>query len=103
MDKKNNKNQEPVTTGLRIYRAIGIILVVAAIGYIVWNGDFDSKGLIGYIDDCFIFMAAYMFARGSFQRPERHYIRRQLYMLAALFAILGLCWFILLAFYTHNN
>ena len=42
--------------------------------------------------------AAFTFAHGSFQKPERRYIRRQLYMLSSLFALLGLCWIILLTF-----
>ncbi len=94
----NKKQQVPVSTGIKICRVIGVILVMAAIGYIIWGGDFDDKGIVGYVDDCFIFMAAYMFMRGSFMRPERRYIRRQFYMLTSLFAVLALCWVILLAF-----
>ena len=92
------KEQMEVSTGMKICRVIGILLVTTAIGYIVWRGDFDGKGVVGYVDDCFIFMAAYMFMRGSFMRPERRYIRRQFYMLSSLFALLALCWIILLAF-----
>lgn len=92
------ENQVEVGTGIKVCRVIGIVLLLAAVGYLVWRGDFDSKGLVGYVDDCFIFMAAYMFTRGSFCRPERRYIRRQLYMLSSLFVLLALCWIILLAF-----
>ena len=98
MEKKERLEKMPVSTGMKICRVIGILLVMAAIGYIVWRGDFDGKGVVGYVDDCFIFMAAYMFMRGSFMRPERRYIRRQFYMLSSLFALLALCWIILLAF-----
>jgi uncharacterized membrane protein YkvA (DUF1232 family) len=77
---------------------LGVVLVLAAIVYIVVPVDFDSKGVVGYVDDFMVFMAAFTFAHGSFQRPERRYIRRQLYMLSSLFALLGLCWIILLAF-----
>lgn len=91
------KERLEVGTGQKVCRVIGIVLVLAAIGYIVWPGDFDSKGIVGYVDDFMVFMAAFTFAHGSFQRPERRYIRRQLYMLASLFALLGLCWIILLA------
>ena len=94
------KNQErlPVSTGMKICRVVGIVLVLAAICYIIWCGDFDHKGIVGYVDDCFVFMAAYMFTRGCFLRPERRYIRRQCYMFSSLFALLALCWIILLAF-----
>ena len=96
MEKKENQVQ--VSTGMKICRVVGVVLVLAAIAYTIWRGDFDEKGLIGYVDDFMVFMAAFTFAHGSFQRPERRYIRRQLYMLSSLFALLGLCWVIMLAF-----
>ena len=100
------ENQVEVGTGMKVCRVIGVVLVVAAIGYIIWRGDFDpkwhgnfdAKSLVGYVDDFMVFMAAYTFMRGSFMRPERRYIRRQMYMLSSLFALLALCWVILLAF-----
>ncbi len=92
------KERQEVSTGIKACRVIGVVLVLAAIAYLVWRGDYDSKGIVGYVDDCFMFMAAYTFARGSFMRPERRYIRRQMYMLSSLFALLALCWIILLAF-----
>ncbi len=95
---KKRREREAVSMGMKVCRVIGIVLMLAAVGYFVWRGDFDSKGIVGYVDDCFIFMAAYMFTRGSFCRPERRYIRRQMYMLSSLFALLALCWIILLAF-----
>ncbi len=98
MEKKERQGKMPVSAQLKACRVIGIALLVAAIAYLVWRGDFDHKGIVGYMDDCFIFMAAYMFTRGSFMRPERRYIRRQFYMLSSLFALLALCWIILLVF-----
>ena len=92
------KERQVVSAGMKICRVIGVVLVLAAIAYIIWRGDFDSKGLVGYVDDFMVFMAAFTFAHGSFQKPERRYIRRQLYMLSSLFALLALCWIILLAF-----
>ena len=97
MEKKNQEKQE-VSTGMKLCRALGVIFVLAAIAYIIWGGDFDGKGIVGYVDDFMVFMAAFTFAHGSFQRPERRYIRRQLYMLSSLFALLTLCWVIMLAF-----
>ena len=98
MDMEKKGNQVQVSTGMKICRVVGVVLVLAAIAYTIWRGDFDEKGLIGYVDDFMVFMAAFTFAHGSFQRPERRYIRRQLYMLSSLFALLGLCWVIMLAF-----
>jgi len=98
MEKKKQDKQPQVGTGMKVCRIIGIVLVVAAIAYTIWPGDFDNQGIVGYVDDFMVFMAAFTFAHGSFQRPERRYIRRQLYMLSSLFALLGLCWIIMLAF-----
>ncbi len=105
MEQRENQQVE-VSAGMKVCRVIGAVLLLAAIVYIVWPGDFDSKfpgefdskAVVGYVDDCFVFMAAYMFLRGSFLKPERRYIRRQFYMLSSLFALLALCWVILLAF-----
>ena len=98
MEKREKQEKVEVGTAMKACRVIGVVLVLAAIAYLVWRGDYDSKGIVGYVDDCFVFMAAYTFTRGSFVRPERRYIRRQLYMLSSLFALLALCWIILLAF-----
>ena len=95
---KREKEKVEVSTGMKICRVIGVVLVVAAFGYLAWRGDFDKKGIVGYVDDCMVIMAAYMFMRGSFVRPEWRYIRRQMYMLSSLFALLALCWVLLLAF-----
>ena len=96
MEKKENKVE--LSGGMKVCRVIGIVLVLAAIAYVAWPGDFDDKGIVGYVDDFMVFMAAFSFAHGSFQRPERRYIRRQLYMFSSLFALLSLCWVLLLAF-----
>ena len=92
------KERQEVSVGMKVCRMIGVVLVLAAIAYVIWHGDFDEKGIVGYVDDFMVFMAAFTFAHGSFQRPERRYIRRQLYMLSSLFALLALCWVIMLAF-----
>ena len=91
------KERQEVSVGMKACRVIGVVLVLAAIAYVVWRGDFDHKGIVGYVDDFMVFMAAFTFAHGSFQKPERRYIRRQLYMLSSLFALLALCWIIMLA------
>ena len=92
------KERQEVSAGMKVCRVIGVVLVLVAIAYIVWRGDFDNKGIVGYVDDFMVFMAAFTFAHGSFQRPERRYIRRQLYMLSSLFALLALCWVLMLGF-----
>ena len=91
------KEKQEVSAAMKVCRVIGVVLVLAAIAYVVWRGDFDQKGIVGYVDDFMVFMAAFTFAHGSFQKPERRYIRRQLYMLSSLFALLALCWIIMLA------
>ena len=91
MENREEKKRVEVSGGMKVCRAIGVVLVLAAIAYVVWRGDFDHKGIVGYVDDFMVFMAAFTFAHGSFQKLERRYIRRQLYMLSSLFALLALC------------
>ena len=47
-----------VSMGMKLCRVIGVLLVLAAIAYVVWHGDFDDKGIVGYVDDFMLFMAA---------------------------------------------
>lgn len=98
MEKREKQEKMPVSARLKACRVIGILMMVAAIAYLVWPDDYDNKGVVGYVDDCFLFMVAYTFTKGSFMRPERRYIRRQLYTLSSLFALLALCWTILMIF-----
>ncbi len=81
---------------LKLYRVISVVLLVGAIAYIVMPYDFDSMGWMGYIDDFFLFMAAFTFFNGSFQKAARHTMRRQLYMIALLFFIMAVVWVLVL-------
>lgn len=74
---------------LTIYRVLSILLLIGAIAYFIMPYDFDQKGWLGYIDDFFLFMATFVFFHGSWQKPERHFIRRQLYSIATIFLIMA--------------
>lgn len=73
MEKRENKQQE-VSAGMKVCRAVGIVLVLAAITYVIWDviwgGDFEEKGIVGYVDDFMVFMAAFTFAHGSFRNQS---------------------------------
>lgn len=79
-------------------RIIAVVLLLLAIAYTVMPYDFDSCGVLGYVDDFFLFMAAFSFMQSTFQRPERHFLRRQLSMIAIVFLCLAVCWLAMLAF-----
>ena len=55
---EKRERQVEVSAGMKVCRVIGVLLVLAAIAYVIWPGDFDEKGLIGYVDDFMVFMAA---------------------------------------------
>ncbi|MCF0185455.1 MAG: hypothetical protein HUJ98_03075 [Bacteroidaceae bacterium] len=58
---------------------IGIILVALAVCYIIMPYDLDkAHKFLGYTDDFFVFMAAFVYCYSCFQKPERYYIRRTL-------------------------
>lgn len=84
-----NSKPEAASKPLKIYRVISILLLIGAIGYFAMPYDFDHLGWIGYVDDFFVFMAAFMFVHGSWQKAERHFIRRQLYSIAAIFLVMA--------------
>ena len=48
MEKKKGEKVE-VSMGMKVCRVIGVLLLTAAVGYFVWRGDFDSKGIVGYV------------------------------------------------------
>ncbi|MDD6475393.1 MAG: hypothetical protein PUF74_07725 [Sodaliphilus pleomorphus] len=81
---------------LKACRVISTLLLVAATGYIVMPYDFDSMGWLGYVDDFFLFMAAFTFFNGSFQKAARRTMRRQLYMIALLFFVMAVVWVLVL-------
>ena len=81
-----------------LQRIIDVILLILAIAYIVMPYDFDDLGVLGYADDFFLFMAAFTYMQCTFQRPERHFLRRQLCMLSVVFLCLAICWAAILAF-----
>jgi len=77
-------------------RFLSIVLLIAVIVFIAWRFGIEDRDIVSKVDDFFLFMAAFTFAHGSFQRPERHRERQQLYMLALLFLVIGLCWLVML-------
>ena len=81
-----------------IQRIIAVVLLILAIAYIIMPYDFDDLGILGYADDFFLFMAAFTYMQCTFQRPERHFLRRQLSMLSVVFLCLAICWAAMLAF-----
>lgn len=81
---------------LKALRICAVVYLLLAIAYIVMPVDFDRIGWLGYIDDFFIFMSAFTFLNGAFQKAERAFIRRQFFLLAAVFFVLCPLWLLIL-------
>ena len=81
---------------LRALRIVGVVYMLSAIAYLVMPLDFDRVGWMGYIDDFFLFMSAFTFMNGAFQKAERAFIRRQLFLLSAVFFVLCPIWLLVL-------
>ncbi|UKI44522.1 MAG: hypothetical protein L6U16_02920 [Porphyromonadaceae bacterium] len=64
---------------LRVLRIVGVVYMLLAIAYLVMPLDLDRVGWMGYIDDFFLFMSAFTFMNGAFQKAERAFIRRQFF------------------------
>ena len=90
--------QKPIISPkkLKMLRITSVITLILAIGYVVMPYDFDKMGLLGYVDDFFVFMAAFTFFNGSMQKAERQFIRKQLYMISLVFVMMALVWLFVL-------
>ena len=51
MEKREKQERMPVSAGMKVCRVVGVVLLAAAVGYIIWRGDYDGKGVVGYVDD----------------------------------------------------
>ena len=65
----------------------GLIVLLAAIAYVVVPIDFDTNWW-GYIDDFFVFLAGYTFFIGN--RNKVLAIQRRLYMISGSLFIIGM-------------
>ena len=81
---------------LRVLRIVGVVYMLLAIAYLVMPLDLDRVGWMGYIDDFFLFMSAFTFMNGGFPKAERAFIRRQLFLLSAVFFVLCPIWILIL-------
>lgn len=104
MDQKINNfltqkrpERKPASKLLKIYRVISVVALALAIAYIAMPYDFDAKGVMGFVDDFFLFMAAFTFMHGSFQRQEMTRVRHLLYQIAAIFFVLAIVWVFVLS------
>ncbi|MDY3216685.1 MAG: hypothetical protein SO193_03565 [Sodaliphilus sp.] len=89
-------NQMISARTLRVLRIVGVVYMLLAIAYLVMPLDLDRVGWMGYIDDFFLFMSAFTFMNGAFQKAERAFIRRQLFQLSAVFFVLCPIWILIL-------
>lgn len=85
-------NKQPASMLLKVYRTLSIAFLILAIAYIVMPYDFDRTGIKGYIDDFFLFMSAFTFMHGSWQRPAFKRVRLLLYQISAIFFVLAVVW-----------
>lgn len=94
-DSKMNKQIiSPVK--MKALRIGAVVYILLAIAYLVMPIDFDRIGWLGYLDDFFLFMSAFTFLNGAFQKPERAFIRRQFFLLSAVFFVLCPLWLLIL-------
>lgn len=77
-------------------RVAAVAYLLLAITYLAMPFDFDRVGWLGFVDDFFLFMSAFTFLQGAFQKPERAFVRRQLFLLAIAFFVLCPVWLLVL-------
>ena len=98
MNTSDNKAAKQIITPKTIVlRSTAVLILILAIAYVTLPFDFDAKGIVGFIDDFFFFMAAFTLLRASFTQPERRFIKRQLYIISTVCFIMGFIWLGILA------
>ena len=76
---------------------LSAIFIILALAYLIMPIDYDGP-VIGFVDDFFVFMAAFCFAFAQFSRKANQIIRRQLYIFSISFMVLAILWIILLSY-----
>jgi len=91
LHKSNNGN------GKKCLKWLSAIFMILSIAYIIIPLDYDNSAL-GYIDDFFIFMAAFCFAFAQYSRKVSPINRRQLYTFSITFTVLAILWILIMIF-----
>ena len=91
------KNEETKESGSQSSKLVSILLILLALVYIVMPLDYDGP-LIGYIDDFFLFMAAFCYFICQFTESVSQKTKAFLNMISIIFCILGIAWLFILAF-----
>ena len=81
---------------LKFTRIAAVVYLLMAIAYVAMPIDFDRVGWLGFVDDFFLFMSACTLLYGAFQKPERAFIRKQFFLLSAVFFVLCPVWLLIL-------
>ncbi len=89
------QNTQPNKSG--ITKWLSIFFMLLAVAYLIMPVDFDGT-IIGYVDDFFVFMAAFCFAFTQFSHKMNTIIRRQLYTFSIVFLILAILWILILTY-----
>lgn len=90
-----NEDKEP--EGRKSSKLVSILLIVLALVYIVLPLDYDGP-VIGYIDDFFLFMAAFCYFICQFTESISPDTKKLLNTLSIILCILGIVWLCILAF-----
>lgn len=96
---KIEEKAEPVQKSSKL---VSVLLMVLALVYIILPIDYDGP-VIGYIDDFFLFMAAFCYFICQFAESIRPDTRKLLNMLSIIFCVLGIIWLCVLAFTPVTN
>lgn len=76
---------------------LSAFFMILSVAYLIMPIDYD-KSALGYIDDFFIFMAAFCFTFAQFSRKVTQVIRKQLYTFSITFTVLALLWILILIY-----
>lgn len=90
-----DENEPTSKREFRFLKLLSIVLLIAAIVYLICPYDYDI-GVVGKVDDFFFFMSAFCFVYSQFIKQAR--VALIMSMISVVCCFLGAVWLLLLVF-----
>ena len=79
------------------FKWLAVLFLIISLIFLIMPIDFDGP-IVGFIDDFFLFMAAFCFAFSQFSKKATPMVKKQLYVISLTFLILAILWLAILMY-----
>ena len=92
-----NKNASKPRNNNVTFKWLAVLFLIVSIAFLVMPIDFDGP-IVGFIDDFFLFMAAFCFAFSQFSKRATPIVKKQLYVISLTFLVFAILWLAILIY-----